>query len=141
MALSKLESLLAQNAINPSETFKTKMFVMSLGEEIEIEYKRVTNKQYMYYRKSCAVVTKRGAFDFNMEKYRHMIIADCMVSPNFLNVEFQAALSTHSPEDAIQAVFLPGEIVALADYILSQSGFDSDPFRGGNGDNEGTTEE
>lgn len=141
MALSKLESLLAQNAIKTSQTFKTKMFVMALDDEIEIEYKRMTNKQYMYYRKSCAVVTKRGTFDFNMEKYRHMIIADCMVTPNFLNAEFQSALNTHSPEDAIQAIFLPGEIVALADYILSQSGFDSDPFRGGNGDDEGTAEE
>lgn len=141
MALSQLETLLSNHKVNPNETFKQKMFVISLNDEIEIEYKRLTNQQYMYFRKSCATTTKRGQMDFNMEKYRHLVISDCVVNPNFMNTEFHAALKVATPADAVQAIFLPGEIVALADYILTQSGFDSDPFRSGNGDDSESPEE
>lgn len=127
MALSSLESLLSQKKINPEEIVKREVISERLGK-IEVSFKRLTYSEYKIF-KNGAVNRKKDSSTFDADKYRLSILLNCFVDPNFNRVEFHNALGVTDGNQAIMAVFLPGEIVALADMILVESGFSEDPFR------------
>lgn len=127
MGLSSLESLLSQKKINPEEIIKREVVSERLGR-IEVAFKRLTYREYKIFKNE-AINRKKDAATFDADKYRLNILLNCFVDPNFNRVEFHEALGVTDGNQAILAVFLPGEIVALADMILAESGFSEDPFR------------
>lgn len=139
MALSSLEALLSKKKIDPREVIKRKVSAERLGD-IEIAFKRLTYNDYKFFKNE-AISRKRDTTTFDADKYRLNIIMSCFVDPNFNSTEFQSALEVADGYQAILAVFLPGEIVSLADMILAESGFSEDPFRNELSDDEGDTEE
>lgn len=138
MSLSSLESLLSQKKINPGEVIKREVFSERLGK-IEVAFKRLTYNEYKIF-KNDAINRKKDSANFDTDKYRMNILLNCFVDPNFNRVEFHEALGVTDGKQAIQAVFLPGEIVALADMILAESGFSEDPFREKLSDSEDDSE-
>lgn len=127
MALSSFEELLIQKRIDPQEIVTRKVYAERLGE-IEISFKRLSYRDYKMFKQQ-AISRKRGDASFDMDKYRNAIILNCITDPDLSKKEVQEAIGAIDDESALQKLFLAGEIVGLGDLILSESGFDQDPFR------------
>lgn len=140
MAVTSLESLLAQKKIDPYEKLTARIYVSRLGETIEITFKRLTYQKYKYFKKS-ALVGKRGEETFDIDKYRNGVVLDCLLDPDFSKKEFLDSFGAPNGEVGLNMVFLPGEIVTIGEIILRESGFDDKPFQSGVSDNEESAED
>lgn len=139
MAVTSLESLLAQKKIDPNEKLTARIYVSRLGEAIEITFKRLTYKKYKYF-KQAALVGKRGEETFDIDKYRNGVVLDCLIDPDFSKKEFLDSFGAANGEVGLNMIFLPGELVAIGEVILRESGFDDKPFQSGVSDDEETSE-
>lgn len=138
MALSSLETLLSKKKINSEEIISRNVISERLGE-ITVSFKRLSYNDYKFFKNE-AISRKKDSATFDADKYRLNILLNCFVDPNFGHTEFHNVLGVKDGFQAILAVFLPGEIVALADMILAESGFSEDPFREQLQDSEGASE-
>ena len=143
--ISSLEELLSKKKVDSREILKDELYLDRLGTKIEISFRRLSYERYKFYRKQ-AMDLKKATFD--MDKYRMNIILSCLVDPDLSKGEFLKSLaydgedpSTINPEIALSRVFLAGEIVDIADLILKNSGFKTDPFRDYSQEGEGDSEE
>lgn len=140
MAVTSLESLLAQKKIDPNEKVTARIHVSRLGETIEVTFKRLTYKKYKYFKQS-ALVGKRGEETFDIDKYRNSVVLDCLLDPDFSKKEFLDSFGAPNGEVGLNMIFLPGELVAIGEIILRESGFDDKPFQPGVSDDEESTED
>lgn len=135
MGVSSLEKLLVQKKFNSSEVLSKKFFVDRLGEEVTISFRRLSYARYKFFKKSC-VEKRKNEQIFDIDKYRVSIILECLVDPDFQKKEFLDSFGAPNGEVGISSIFLPGEIVALGEMILEESGFSEDPFRDSPENNE-----
>lgn len=140
MALSELEALLSQKRIDPNDVVKRKFIAKRLGGPVEIEFRRLSYRAYKF-AKQAAIVRNKRSENFDLDKYRVNIILDCLVNPDFSKKEFLDSFGAIDGEEGIKKIFLPGEIAALGELILDESGFVDEPFRDELPEDEGTAEE
>lgn len=69
---------------------------------------------------------RKGVEKFNDEDFYALLIATATVSPDLKNKKLLEVYNAITPEEVIKKMLLPGEIIELADIVLSLSGWDSE---------------
>ena len=114
----------------------TKNSVDNLTEEVTLggrlkdfkfKIKALTGNQYNDFQALCIEnpnsPKKRR---FNTKKFNELIVANCVVEPNFKDADWLKELGVADATSAIYKTLLAGEITDLAERALRLSGFDRD---------------
>jgi hypothetical protein len=122
--------------MNALQQFLTKNSVDNLTEEVvlggrlkdfKFKIKALTGDQYNDFQALCIEnpnsPKKRR---FNTKKFNELIVANCVIEPNFKDPEWLKELGVADAISAIYKTLLAGEITDLAEKILRLSGFDRD---------------
>lgn len=122
--------------MNALQQFLTKNSVENLTEEVSLggrlkdfkfKIKALTGNQYNDFQALCIEnpnsPKKRR---FNTKKFNELIVANCVVEPNFKDPEWLKELGVADSTSAIYKTLLAGEITDLAERALRLSGFDRD---------------
>ncbi|HUM41501.1 MAG TPA: hypothetical protein PKI14_00965 [Fervidobacterium sp.] len=122
--------------MNALQQFLTKNSVDNLTEEVTLggrlkdfkfKIKALTGNQYNDFQALCIEnpnsPKKRR---FNIKKFNELIVANCVVEPNFKDPEWLKELGVADATSAIYKTLLAGEITDLAERVLRLSGFDRD---------------
>lgn len=122
--------------MNALQQFLTKNSVDNLTEEVTLggrlkdfkfKIKALTGNQYNDFQALCIEnpnsPKKRR---FNTKKFNELIVANCVVEPNFKAPEWLKELGVADATSAIYKTLLAGEITDLAERALRLSGFDRD---------------
>lgn len=122
--------------MNALQQFLTKNSVDNLTEEVTLggrlkdfkfKIKALTGNQYNDFQALCIEnpnsPKKRR---FNIKKFNELIVANCVVEPNFKDPEWLKELGVADATSAIYKTLLAGEITDLAERALRLSGFDRD---------------
>ena len=122
--------------MNALQQFLTKNSVDNLTEEVTLggrlkdfkfKIKALTGNQYNDFQALCIEnpnsPKKRR---FNTKKFNELIVANCVVEPNFKDPEWLKELGVADATSAIYKTLLACEITDLAERALRLSGFDRD---------------
>ena len=122
--------------MNALQQFLTKNSVDNLTEEVflggrlkdfKFKIKALTGNQYNDFQALCIEnpnsPKKRR---FNTKKFNELIVANCVVEPNFKDPDWLKELGVADATSAIYKTLLAGEITDLAERALRLSGFDRD---------------
>lgn len=122
--------------MNALQQFLTKNSVDNLTEEVTLggrlkdfkfKIKALTGNQYNDFQALCIEnpnsPKKRR---FNTKKFNELIVANCVVEPNFKDADWLKELGVADATSAIYKTLLAGEITDLAERALRLSGFDRD---------------
>ena len=122
--------------MNALQQFLTKNSVDNLIEEVTLggrlkdfkfKIKALTGNQYNDFQALCIEnpnsPKKRR---FNTKKFNELIVANCVVEPNFKDADWLKELGVADATSAIYKTLLAGEITDLAERALRLSGFDRD---------------
>ena len=86
--------------------------------------KAMDSQLYSELYKANTTISRKGKASFNAMGFNGALIRECCVNPDFKDAEFLKACGCFTPDDAIQRLLRPGEIVNLAGFISELSGFD-----------------
>lgn len=98
------------------------------GELFKFKIRALSSKEHENARNMATRMPKRKNESVQVDNtiyYSQIILAGC-IEPNFKDAQSIAALNCVSPEEYINRVLLPGEIVDLSNAIVRLSGFDED---------------
>lgn len=122
--------------MNALQQFLAKNSVDNLTEEVTLggrlkdfkfKIKALTGNQYNDFQALCIEnpnsPKKRR---FNIKKFNELVVANCVVEPNFKDPEWLKELGVADATSAIYKTLLAGEITDLAEKSLRLSGFDRD---------------
>jgi len=122
--------------MNALQQFLAKNSVDNLTEEVTLggrlkdfkfKIKALTGNQYNDFQALCIEnpnsPKKRR---FNIKKFNELVVANCVVEPNFKDPEWLKELGVADAASAIYKTLLAGEITDLAEKALRLSGFDRD---------------
>ena len=122
--------------MNALQQFLTKNSVDNLIEEVTLggrlkdfkfKIRALTGNQYNDFQALCIEnpnsPKKRR---FNTKKFNELIVANCVVEPNFKDADWLKELGVADATSAIYKTLLAGEITDLAERALRLSGFDRD---------------
>lgn len=100
------------------------------GRVLKFKIKVLTHQEFEAYRRQSMTISadKKGTrrVDLDSAKFNSLVVINHTVDPNFKDAASIQALGCQTPEEYLNKVLLPGEIVDLANAILRLSGFDED---------------
>lgn len=100
------------------------------GKVLKFKIRVLTNQEFENYRRQAMAIStdKKGRrrVDLDSAKFNALVVINHTVDPNFKDAASIQALGCQTPEEYLNKVLLPGEIVDLANAILRLSGFDED---------------
>ena len=98
------------------------------GRVLKFKIRVMTNEEFEAYRRQSMTVSadKKGRrrVDLDSAKFNALVVINHTVDPNFKDAASIQQLGCQTPEEYLNKVLLPGEIVDLANAILRLSGFD-----------------
>ncbi|MNU85100.1 Phage XkdN-like protein [compost metagenome] len=96
------------------------------GNLLKFKIKALSGPEFEDVRKRSMEIRKKGKIEFNAQRFNNTLVINNTLEPNFKDAESIKKLGCATPEDYLNKVLLPGEIVTLAGCIQSLSGFDVD---------------
>lgn len=99
------------------------------GKVLKFKIRVLTHQEFESYRRqSLTISTQRKGrrVDLDSARFNSLVVINHTVDPNFKDASSIQQLGCTSPEEYLNRVLLPGEIVDLANAILKLSGFDED---------------
>ena len=114
-----LSAFLIQNATLPEAEVK-------ISDRIPYSFKikAMDTRTYSELYKANTTISRKGKASFNAMGFNISLIRECCVDPNFKDADLLKECGCFTPNDAIQLLLRPGEIVNLAGFISELSGFD-----------------
>lgn len=98
------------------------------GRVLKFKIRVMTNEEFEAYRRQSMTVSadKKGRrrVDLDSAKFNSLVVINHTVDPNFKDAASIQQLGCQTPEEYLNKVLLPGEIMDLANAILKLSGFD-----------------
>ena len=114
--------------IEKSVTISKRLTDPDTGELFKFKIRALSSKEYENARNMATRMPKRKNESVQVDNviyYTQLILAGC-IEPNFKDAQSIAELNCVSPEEYINRVLLPGEIIDLSTAIVRLSGFDED---------------
>ena len=112
---------------NPVDNVTQEIVLSGRLKDFKFKVRAITGKEYSDYQARCIEnpnsPKKRR---FNTKKFNELIVANCVVEPNFKDPEWLKELGVADATSAIYKTLLAGEITDLAERALRLSGFDRD---------------
>lgn len=130
--MSELQAFLNAHPIAglTDEVAISERFKGSDGKVLKFKIRVLTNQEFENYRRQAMAIStdKKGRrrVDLDSAKFNALVVINHTVDPNFKDAASIQALGCQTPEEYLNKVLLPGEIVDLANAILRLSGFDED---------------
>lgn len=123
--MSTLQDFLNANPIDnlTEEVVVSDRFKDQEGNVLKFKIKVMTNQTFTEFRKR-ATKTKGRKVEFDADAFHMGIVIEHTVEPDFKNAESLRKLGCTSPNQYVEKVLLPGEIVELAAQIQKLSGFE-----------------
>jgi len=122
--MNALQQFLTKNSV---DNFIEEVTLGGRLKDFKFKIKALTGNQYNDFQALCIEnpnsPKKRR---FNIKKFNELIVANCVVEPNFKDPEWLKELGVADATSAIYKTLLAGEITDLAERILRLSGFDRD---------------
>lgn len=122
--MSKLQDFLNKNVISDQteEVIISDRFQDEKGELLKFKIKSIPMGEYKAFQKSCTKMSKNGA-EFDAIGFNEKMVIAGVVDPNFKEAESIKSLGCTTPEQYLNKVLLPGEVLTLANKIFELSGF------------------
>jgi len=122
--MNALQQFLTKNSV---DNFIEEVTLGGRLKDFKFKIKALTGNQYNDFQALCIEnpnsPKKRR---FNIKKFNELIVANCVIEPNFKDPEWLKELGVADATSAIYKTLLAGEITDLAERVLRLSGFDRD---------------
>jgi len=122
--MNALQQFLTKNSV---DNFTEEVTLGGRLKDFKFKIKALTGNQYNDFQALCIEnpnsPKKRR---FNIKKFNELIVANCVIEPNFKDPEWLKELGVADATSAIYKTLLAGEITDLAERVLRLSGFDRD---------------
>ena len=119
--MSKLEDFLGLSDVSE---IRKELTVDINGKKLSLTVRPITENEHNEYVKRCNVI-KGNKVTFDSGKYNNLVLSDCIVEPNFNNVEFLAKAKCHNAEEFLNKKFPSGVLANISSEIQKLSGFES----------------
>ena len=83
-------------------------------------------EKYNEFQNRCRGKMTKNGVSFDTTKFNTLVVANQVVEPDFSSVSFLQRVGCSTPVEFINRKLLPGELVDIADAIISLSGFETD---------------
>lgn len=125
--MSTLQEFLNANPVDnlTAEVVVSDRFKDSEGNILKFKIRAMSSDEFEECRKKSMTITggKRRNVELNLGKLNAAIVISCTLEPNFKDAESIQKLGCATPEQYLNRVLLPGEIVELSSQIQQLSGF------------------
>lgn len=125
--MSTLQEFLNANPVDnlTAEVVVSDRFKDSEGNILKFKIRAMSGDEFEECRKKSMTITggKRRNVELNLGKLNAAIVISCTLEPNFKDAESIQKLGCATPEQYLNRVLLPGEIVELSSQIQQLSGF------------------
>lgn len=123
--MSTLQDFLNANPVDDltEEVVVSDRFKDKEGNALKFKIKVMTNAKFNELRRR-ATKQKGRKIEFDPNAFQLGIVIEHTLEPDFKNAESLQKLGCMNPEQYVEKVLLPGEIVELASQIQKLSGFD-----------------
>lgn len=105
-----------------SERFKDKN-----GKLLKFKIRAMSNDEFSAMQKRNTKYDKKGRPSFDQRGAIMDVVLLCTVDPNFRSEEAVRKANVLSPEQLVNKLLLPGEVMELYRVISELSGFDKEP--------------
>ncbi len=125
--MSTLQEFLNANPVDnlTAEVVVSDRFKDSEGNILKFKVRAMSSDEFEECRKKSMTVTagRRRNVELDLRKFNNAIVINCTLEPNFKDAESIQKLGCMTPEQYLNKVLLPGEIVELSSQIQKLSGF------------------
>jgi len=125
--MSTLQAFLNSNPVDnlTAEVVVSDRFKDSEGNLLKFKIRAMNSDEFEDCRKKAMTISggKRRNVELNLGKLNAAIVINCTLEPNFKDAESIQKLGCTTPEQYLNKVLLPGEIVELSSQIQQLSGF------------------
>lgn len=109
------------------EVIVSERFKDDAGQLIKFKIRALSNDEFSAMQKRNTKYDKKGRPSFDQRGAILDVVLLCTIDPNFKNEEAVKKANVLSPEQLINKLLLPGEVMELYNAISSLSGFDKEP--------------
>jgi hypothetical protein len=128
--MSTLQDFLNAHPVDnlTAEVVISERFKDAEGNRLKFKIKAMTNDEFDQIRKKATVLHTKGKrrVELDVKKLNDEIVIQNTLEPDFKDAESIKKLGCLSPDQYLNKVLLPGEIVELATQIQQLSGFDQE---------------
>lgn len=126
--MSSLQDFLNANPVEglTDEVVVSSRFKDKNGNLMKFKIKAMSNHTFNDLRKRHTKMLKRGKVEFDSTGFNNSVVIEHTIDPDFKDAASIQQLGCATPEDYLNKVLLPGEIVTLSEKIQGLSGFDVD---------------
>lgn len=127
--MSQLQAFLNANPVDDltAEVVVSDRFKDSEGNILKFKIRAMSSDEFEECRKKSMKVAagRRRNVEMNLKEFNNTIVINNTIDPNFKDAESIQRLGCQTPEQYLNKVLLPGEIVELSSQIQQLSGFKS----------------
>lgn len=121
--MSKLQEFLLENIV----TDLTEQVVVSPRlKDMPFTINAMSGEDFNEYQKRATKLRKNKEVDFNVARFRELVIINHTLEPSFKDAEFLKKSGCGTPEQLLYKVLTAGEISELHRRISDLSGFEMD---------------
>jgi|AKYZ01.1.fsa_nt_gi Phage XkdN-like protein. len=91
----------------------------------KFKIRNLTSEEYNEIQKMCTIQKKKSR-EFDAAKFNNQIILTACIEPNFRDAELIKKAKVTTPTQLLHKLLRPGEMVAIAEEIITLSGFNQD---------------
>lgn len=126
--MSKLQEFLNDHPVRglTAEVPVSDRFRDDAGSLLKFKIGVMSNTQFEAYRKQAMSIDlsgKQRRVEMDMDKFNKLIVINHTIDPNFKEAASIQALGCQTPDEYVDAVLLPGELLQLSQEIQRLSGF------------------
>lgn len=125
--MSTLQAFLNANPVDDltAEVVVSDRFKDEKGNLLKFKIRAMSSDEFEDCRKKSmsTIVGKRRKVEMDLRKFNNSIVINNTIEPNFKDAESIKQLGCTTPEEYLNKVLLPGEIVELSSQIQQLSGF------------------
>jgi len=128
--MSLVDSLLKADVAKitelPSEEIEIKRLSKITGDNFSVKVRAIDGKRYTEIQKSVLNIGHKGKSDYDVTKAKTLIVLEGLVEPDMKNKELLKQFKAITPKEALNKIFLAGEIDKIFKKITELCGYNDE---------------
>lgn len=123
---SLLKADIAKVTELPADEVEIKRLSKIIGSRFAVKVRAINGNRYTEIQKSVLNIGSKGKSDFDIAKAKTLTVLEGLVEPDMRDKELLKQFKAVTPKEAINKIFLPGEIDRIYKKITELCGYDDE---------------
>ena len=123
---SLLKADIAKVTELPADEVEIKRLSKITGSRFAVKVRAINGNRYTEIQKSVLNIGSKGKSDFDIAKAKTLTVLEGIVEPDMRDKELLKQFKAVTPKEAINKIFLPGEIDRIYKKITELCGYDDE---------------